>query len=339
MFAIEPKLLYLIVILILSFAAELLYFRIADRFNIIDKPNERSSHTSITLRGGGIIFPIVTLISYLFFKPETSHWTQAICFLTGLLTISVISFWDDVSNLPNKVRILVHLIAVSLLLYSLNAFQLLPWYGILLGYIIIIGTINAYNFMDGINGITGLYSLVALLSIFYYNKVYPNPDSFSWSALQADFNTGLLLSSILACVVFLFFNFRKKAKCFAGDVGSVSIGFTVLYFLLAIVFNDIKFVFFLAVYGVDTVLTIIHRLILKQNIFQAHRLHFYQILANEQKIPHRTVSLLYALLQLIINLIIIHTDFDFVGTGFLVCTPLGLTYILLKPRLMKPKAV
>ena len=46
------------IIFVLLVVAELGYFRIAYKFNIIDKPNERSSHSSIVLRGGGIIFTI-----------------------------------------------------------------------------------------------------------------------------------------------------------------------------------------------------------------------------------------------------------------------------------------
>lgn len=324
---------YLLLVFVLCFATMVFYFRIADRYNIVDKPNERSSHSSLTIRGGGVIFPIAAIFSFLFFPPESHKLLPALCFLFGLIAISFVSFWDDVSNLPNRVRILVHLISVTLLMYSLSAFDVLPWYGILFGFIVVIGTINAYNFMDGINGITGLYSLVALASVYYYRHQILGGSS----DLAPYMEDGLLLCSIIACLVFLFFNFRKKAKCFAGDVGSVSIGFVVLYFVLALVFAESKFVFFLAVYGVDTVLTILHRLYLRQNIFQAHRLHFYQILANERKVPHRQVAILYAALQLLVNIFLIHTHFDIYISGLIVCVPLAVAYIVLKPRLMKPK--
>lgn len=324
---------YLLIVFVLCFGALRIYFRIADRYNIIDKPNERSSHTSLTIRGGGVIFPLAAIISFLFFPPESSKLWPAICFLVGLISISTVSFWDDVSNLSNKLRILVHLFSVTLLMYSLSAFELLPWFGILCGFVVIIGTINAYNFMDGINGITGLYSLVVLTSIY----VYQHQNTGAISDLSPGLEDGLLLSSIIACLVFLFFNFRKKAKCFAGDVGSVGIGFIVLYFVLPLVFDELKFVFFLAVYGVDTVLTILHRLYLRQNIFQAHRLHFYQILANEQKMPHRQVAGIYAAVQLAINAFLMGTDFNFFLSGLIVCGPLALIYILLKPRLMKSR--
>lgn len=313
------------ILLILLFVAELVYFRIADKYNIIDKPNERSSHTTITLRGGGVIFPIAMVLYAVLFQVANPS-ASFMYLLAGMLAISIVSFWDDVSSLPNRVRILVHLLSVTAMLYAVGAFSLLPVWSVVLCYVVIIGTINAYNFMDGINGITGVYSLVILLSCLYFNEyIKPVTDS------------PYIIAAVLACIVFLFFNFRKKAKCFAGDVGSVSIGFWIISILLMIIIatGDAKYVFFLAVYGVDAVLTIMHRLILKQNIFEAHRLHFYQILANERKVSHLTVSAAYGILQLLVNAVILFSSFNFIITGLLVCAPLALIYVAAKPALMR----
>lgn len=295
------------------------YFKVADHFNIIDTPNNRSSHTAVTIRGGGIVFPFAIILYALFFQ-EVSWGIVA-----AILLISIVSFWDDVSNLPNKVRLLVHLITVSLLLFSIGAFQTWPFWLIPLVYIVIIGTINAYNFMDGINGITGLYSLVSLSSLFVLSET-----------ITHIVDQAFILTPIIACVIFLFFNFRKKAKCFAGDVGSVSIGFWIIALLLLAILEteNLKYILFLAVYGVDAVLTIIHRLILKQNIFEAHRLHFYQILANERKVNHLVVSTIYGFAQLLINILILSTDLSLLIYSLLVIIPLSITYIIVKPRLM-----
>lgn len=308
---------------VLLILAMLLYFRIADKYNIIDKPNQRSSHTAVTLRGGGIIFPVAALLYLIFFGTGTGN--SLLLLICGLVAISAVSFWDDVSSLPNKVRILVHLLAVTLMLYAVQAFALLPLWAVILAYIVIIGTINAYNFMDGINGITGVYSLVILLSCLYFNDQVRQVTDPAFIILPA-----------IACLVFLFFNFRKKAKCFAGDVGSVSIGFWIISLLLMMIIatGDARYVFFLAVYGVDAVCTIIHRLILRQNIFEAHRLHFYQILVNDRKVPHLRVAAAYGLVQLLLNALILFTTFNFVITGLLVCAPLTLLYVWAKPRLM-----
>ena len=300
-----------------------LYFRIADKYNIIDKPNNRSSHVSNTIRGGGIAFP-VTMLFYVVLFEEVP-----LILLGGMLLISLVSFWDDIKSLPNKIRIFFHLVAVSALLFSVGAYQVWPWWLILIAYVLNIGTINAYNFMDGINGITGLYSLVILLGLIYINErvVHFTEQAF-------------IMLPILACLVFLFFNFRKKARCFAGDVGSVGLGFWIISLLVMLITKTghLEYILFLALYGVDSVLTIIHRLILKQNIFEAHRLHFYQLLANELKIPHLVVAATYGLLQLLINAFVIFTDFGFIVTCLLVLTPLSLLYMLLKPR-WTPKVV
>ena len=100
------QLLYLPVLTILI----LFYFRLAVQFKIIDRPNQRSSHSRITIRGGGIIFPIALLLQALFSRFEYPLFTS------GLLLISTVSFYDDMRPLSNKIRLLIHLIAVSLLL-------------------------------------------------------------------------------------------------------------------------------------------------------------------------------------------------------------------------------
>jgi UDP-N-acetylmuramyl pentapeptide phosphotransferase/UDP-N-acetylglucosamine-1-phosphate transferase len=300
--------------------AELAYFRIADRYNIIDKPNERSSHTSITLRGGGIIFPFSVLAYFVF----TGDY---IWFTLGLLAISTISFLDDILTLSGKVRILVHLLAVSLLFYQAELFAF-HWAWVVVSYVLVIGTINAYNFMDGINGITGLYSLSVLVPLYLLNDYH--------GFVQQDF----IIYTILGVVVFLIFNFRQKAKCFAGDVGSVSMAFIVLFLItkLIIVTEDYKYILLLAVYGVDSVLTIAHRILLKENIFEAHRRHLYQYLSNEIKLPHLLVSTIYAFVQVIISGWVVYVCVDIVWWHpIAVLIFLGVLYIIVKYLILKGK--
>ncbi|NIG55230.1 glycosyltransferase family 4 protein [Chitinophaga sp. Cy-1792] len=297
----------------------LVYFKIADHFNIIDKPNQRSSHTEITIRGGGVVVPLAAIAYAILFHNVSLY------VVGGIVLISAISLADDVSSLSNKVRLLVQLLSVTMILYGLGALETWPWWIIVLSCVLILGVINAYNFMDGINGITGLYSLIVLLSIWYVNVyVYTFTDS------------AFIILPILSCLVFLFFNFRKKARCFAGDVGSVALGCWIATLLLSLVLysNDLKYLLILAVYGCDTVLTIVHRLILKQNIFEAHRLHFYQVLANEQKVSHLMVSIGYSILQVAINIMLVNTHWNFITTLFVSCLPLVLIYVSMKPKLM-----
>ena len=268
---------YYIIILVLLFVAELFYFRVADKFNIIDKPNERSSHSRITLRGGGIIFYFGALAYFL-----SNHWEYP-WFMLALTLITFISFVDDVRSTSQGLRLVFHFTAMALMFYQWGLFSL-SWWWIIIALIICTGIINAYNFMDGINGITGGYSLVILGALAYIN-----------SEITTFVEPALINTVLCAVLVFCFFNFRKKAKCFAGDVGSVSIAFILLFLIgkLIIKTEDFSWIILLSVYGVDSVLTIIHRLMLHENIGLPHRKHMYQLMANELKIPHVGVSLIY----------------------------------------------
>jgi UDP-N-acetylmuramyl pentapeptide phosphotransferase/UDP-N-acetylglucosamine-1-phosphate transferase len=302
------QLLYLPVLTLLI----LFYFRLAVQFKIIDRPNQRSSHSRITIRGGGIIFPIALLLQALFSRFEYPLFTS------GLLLISTVSFYDDLRPLSNKIRLLIHLIAVSLLFMQTDLLTYPVWI-IILVYILVIGTINAYNFMDGINGITGSYSLITILSLYLINK----DNSF----VQSEW----LIITALSLLVFNFFNFRKKAKCFAGDVGSVSMAFIIIFFLLQLILKtgDLKYIGFLLVYGIDSISTILFRLIRKENIFEAHRTHFYQYLTNVKSLPHLMVSALYMIAQLIVNLLIFYSDWDTVDFLFFIVVS-GLVFLGLR---------
>lgn len=275
------------VVLVLLFLVLKFYFRLANHFDIIDKPNHRSSHSISTIRGGGILFPIAIIAWFFLYDFQYPY------FVLGLILISLISFADDVKSLSNKVRSLFHLIAVSLMLYELALG--LQWFYYPLLFFLIIGVINAYNFMDGINGLTGSYSLAVLITLWYVNEYMTSFTSDS-----------LLVFLIISAIIFSFFNFRRKAICFAGDVGSISMAFAVSFLLgqLIIFTQNFYYIFILLVYGLDTVSTILLRLKRKENIFEAHRSHFYQYLVNLKKWAHIKVSLLYTVIQLVLNILL-----------------------------------
>ncbi|HMP94485.1 MAG TPA: UDP-GlcNAc--UDP-phosphate GlcNAc-1-phosphate transferase, partial [Phnomibacter sp.] len=235
---------------------ELLYFKIADRLNIIDKPNQRSSHQQITLRGGGIIFPLSILL-YFLIAPLSYPW-----FVLGLMIIAAISFADDIKPQSTLIRLILHIAAAGLLAHQ-AALWPLGLGMVALALILVIGTINAFNFMDGINGITSGYAFTVMAGLYLCN-------------IHLNFIDPVYLYCLLmGNLVFAFFNFRKKARCFAGDVGSVSMAFCLLFPLVLLIKASGNFIFilFFALYGVDTVLTLIHRLIKRENIFEAHRQH------------------------------------------------------------------
>ncbi|WP_320997338.1 glycosyltransferase family 4 protein [Bacteroides nordii] len=291
---------YYLIVLVLLFSAELFYFRIADKCNIIDKPNERSSHTRITLRGGGIIFYFGVLVYFL-----TNHYEYP-WFMLALTLITLISFIDDIRSTSQALRLVFHFSAMALMFYQWGLFSL-PWWTILVALIICTGIINAYNFMDGINGITGGYSLIILGALAFINHSvvsFAEPD--------------LIYTMLCAVLVFNFFNFRKRAKCFAGDVGAVSIAFTILFLIgrLIIQTGDFSWIILLVVYGIDSVLTIVHRLMLHENIGLPHRKHMYQIMANELRMPHVVVALIYMMMQAIVVI------------GYLILREYGYWYLL-----------
>lgn len=275
-----------IIVFTLLLVMELVFFKIADRYNIIDKPNHRSAHSEITLRGGGIIFWFAALLYFV------QHIQDNYLFFIGITVISLVSFWDDIQSLSSKVRFLIHVVAISILFIDLQIYDLFPWYGILFAYFFFVGTINAYNFMDGINGITGLYTLAVLGSLWYTNE-----------AIQVYTDSNFIIYPMIASFVFLMFNFRKKAKCFAGDIGSIAIAFWIVYLLLKLYIqtNSIVWILFLVIYGVDTSCTILHRIWLKEKLSEAHRWHFYQIVCNEYKLDHRLVAVIYATLQIAVS--------------------------------------
>lgn len=265
------------------------YFRTADRFNIVDKPNERSSHHMPTIRGGGILFPIAGWLWFGF------HAFELPWFIIGLTLLAIISFLDDVNPQPATFRFLVHAFAIGLLFYQVSFFDWPVWL-VILAFVVSIGALSAFNFMDGINGITGVYALVSLGTFFYIEKyVFP---------FIAD---SIILTFATAVLIFLFFNFRKRARCFAGDVGSVTIAFVQIFLLVTLIekTENLLWVLLFLVYGIDAVVTILFRLKRRENIFKPHRTHLYQYLANESALDHRFVALFYAGVQLLINGVLI----------------------------------
>lgn len=329
-----------IIIAVLLLVAELIYFRIADKFNIIDKPNERSSHSTIVLRGGGVIFTIGMLV-WVGLQGAHGDWNVVmdyLPFLVGLLIIAGVSFIDDVHSLPDSVRLVAQFLSMGLAAWCMiqgSELMVLDWYWLVLigiaALIVFVGATNIINFMDGINGITAGYALAVLLPLFLLN----NKEGGEPFILNS-----LLGVAILSVLVFCIFNFRPKgkAKCFAGDVGSIGIAFIMLFAIgkLIVQTGDLSYLILLMIYGVDGVLTICHRIMLHENLGEAHRKHAYQLMCNELKIGHVKVSLLYMCMQLAVSLGFIYLIPDTVGAHWIyfVCAAvvLGVAYILFKMK-------
>ena len=233
------------------FCLEVVYFKIADRFNIV--------------------------------------W-----FLLAVTLIAGVSFVYDVRSLPDSVRLVAQFAAMVMMFYQLDILHWNMWWMVLVALVVCVGAADIINFMDGVNGITGAYALASLVPLALLN------------AGMGFVAQSLIYVVILADVVFCFFNFRPKgrAKCFAGDVGSIGVAYVLLFLIGALILatGDITWLIFLLVYGVDGCLTIGHRIMLHENLGEAHRKHAYQLMANELGIGHAKVASFYALLQLAISL-------------------------------------
>jgi UDP-N-acetylmuramyl pentapeptide phosphotransferase/UDP-N-acetylglucosamine-1-phosphate transferase len=261
---------------------------LAPKLNFFDLPNERSSHVKPTIRGGGIIFIFAALLFFIYNQYEFPYLVLA------LTLVGFISFLDDIKSVSNKIRFAFHLISMLLVFYQLDLFNSLSPVYLLLSLIVFIGIMNAYNFMDGINGITALYSLSVLVPLCITET------NESTKTIE--------LYTIIAVLIFSFFNVRRTALVFAGDVGSISISLLIVFFIISRIQQtfDFTLIGLLLVYGIDTIYTLMHRIYHKENIFKAHRKHLYQFLTNEGRYAQLNISLLYTFIQLGINFFIVN---------------------------------
>ena len=316
---------YLMILALLG-VLEVCYFKVADRFNIIDKPNERSSHTRIVLRGGGIIFTIALWIWsawYGFNYP----WL-----LAGVTLAAGISFVDDIHSLPDSLRLVAHFVAMFLVFQEIGILQWDMWWIIPFALIVAVAGTNIFNFMDGINGITGGYSIAVLIPLAIKNEELRIKSGVGF------IDETMLIVILLSVLVFCFFNFRQKAKCFAGDVGSIGMALILVFCIgrLMYVTGDITWIVLYLLYGLDGMLTICHRIMLHENLGEAHRKHAYQLMANELKMPHVVVSTIYMVLQLTFSLVAIYVIPDTILAHWIYLVASGtlvtLVYILFKMK-------
>lgn len=311
---------YLIVFLILLLLA-LVYLRLAKKFGIVDIPNHRSSHSQVTVRGGGILFPLAALLWWFAFDFQHT-WM-----ILGLVWVAAVSLLDDIYDLSGKLRMGIQFLAVTMTFVDLDLFNQVSWFALPFLYFIALGILNAINFMDGINGISGLYATVFFGTIMAVNVYFPI------------FDVSLLDYELLAIAVFLIFNLRKKAIMFAGDIGSISLAYIMIFYMTQwyLESRDWTIVLLLMVYGIDAFITLLKRIKNKEDLGEAHRSHLYQILANQVRLLHVSIALLYAAIQLLINLAVFilpqSTPSPNLASGILIGA--GVIYYFLKSFIQK----
>jgi UDP-N-acetylmuramyl pentapeptide phosphotransferase/UDP-N-acetylglucosamine-1-phosphate transferase len=266
----------------------------ARKHSIFDTENERSSHSGKTIIGGGIVFLLAMLIYSIYFNFPYPNY------LIGAFILALISFIDDLSYVKYSYRLLAHLVALTLVLPYLEITNL--GYFSILGIVILgVGVLNSFNFIDGINGMLGLISLIILSAVLYIN-------------LSLNFtDTNFIIGIMLSVIVFLFFNFRNNPICFAGDVGSIVIGYFIFIFIISLCFatHDFYYLLLISVPGAEAGLTLLFRILNNQNILMPHRTFLFHFLVHDAKLSHLLVSAIYGLLQLILCIIVILTsEFD-----------------------------
>jgi len=282
-----------LVCFIIMFLFAFFYKKIAEALNIVDKPNHRSTHYNITVRGGGIIFVLSVLLYGLFFKHNLP-----LAFFIAFFSLSFISYIDDIRSLPASFRFLFHIISLGLVFWEFAPIILesYNYFFLVLFYIWTLALLNIYNFMDGINGNLFLNGLISLITLLIVND-------YLFHFVESSF----LVISIISILIFGFFNFRKKAYFFAGDVGSIAVGFILIFLILKLFFeinNPIVLLLF-GTFFIDGGMTIMKRLINKQNIFKPHKLHLYHRLFEVLNFSHLKISTYYFIGQMIVNATVI----------------------------------
>lgn len=274
--------------------------RIAHRYGFHDHPNGRSSHRQPTVTGMGIIL-VLAFIIYLFFQP----YNLPEYFVLGFFLLTVISFVDDLYFLKHSFRLIFQVFAVTIMVYQLP-FQSHGKEVIALGIAAIIfgvGVLNAYNFMDGINGMLALHCLLVLSCMVYLNETLVDKEGH----IIHFTSTAFILSAMAPLAVFGFFNIRHRALAFIGDVGSIGAAFIILFLMYNLLITTGNYIYLLlfSIFGADAGLTVVYKLILRENIFVPHRDFLFKKLVHLAKLPHLKVSVYYFLAQMLINVTVI----------------------------------
>ena len=288
-----------------SFLFSIIFIRLiisyAEEFNLIDIPNNRSSHDTITPRGAGIgIFLSVFMVAPFFYQPvfQSYLWT-----FSAILIIFSMGVWDDVSEVEPKTKFVIITTATALLSIDNIRIDLLGEYlgsDLSLGYfafpftlIAVVSFTNAFNLVDGLDGLSGGVAVIILSALAYIG--YINSDNFIFI---------LSISTISAIVAFLIFNWNP-ASIFMGDSGSLMIGFLIsLLSIKAIIYiHPISILYLSALPILDTIIVFIRRIINGQSPFKADRSHIHHIILDLYKGRVKATVITLFILQMIFTLV------------------------------------
>jgi UDP-N-acetylmuramyl pentapeptide phosphotransferase/UDP-N-acetylglucosamine-1-phosphate transferase len=273
--------------------------KIAAARNILDVPNDRSSHHTPTPRGGGFLFPVVVLAALVLPIESRQTWgvTAVSILAASVLLVALVSWWDDLTTVSPFVRIAAHIVAAGLAIAAIG-YPSAVWVpaigvvdigvgGALMASLWIVGLTNAFNFMDGIDGIAGLQAFIAGLGWLVIGSVFGVPVVGLLGGLLSGVSLGFLAHN------------WPPARVFMGDVGSASLGFGFALITLMAADSDVRLLtagpLLLWPFLFDTTFTFLRRLRRGDHVFSAHRTHLYQRLVIAGY-THRVVTIVYGLL-------------------------------------------
>ena len=294
----------LILVVLSSYSLTALVRFYALKKNILDIPNERSSHSVVTPRGGGLAIAATFIFALLFMAVfEIVSVNVAVALVGGGLLIAAIGWIDDKNSVSPSLRLVVHFLAAIWALYWLGGFTRidmgftmihLGWAGSVIAAVGIVWLINLYNFMDGIDGIAGTEAISVALGAGVL-LFWGGSTGLAW----------VCLTLAMAVGGFLVWNW-PPAKIFMGDVGSGFLGFT--FAVLALWSENVgamPFIIWLLLLGVfiiDSTITLIKRMSKGEKLYEAHRSHVYQ-LAVQAGYSHKQVTLTVLLINIILGII------------------------------------
>ena len=297
------KFLIFILLSIFSYFGVYLIRRYAERHQILDHPNERSSHVTPTPRGGGLVIVVLVLGAGLWSANQVG-WSRGLVYLVCGIVIAWLGWRDDVSSLSTRVRFAVQGLVAAVSIYGLGYFKsvTIPLFGelqlgvvgVVITFLWIIGLTNAYNFMDGIDGIAGGVAFAGGLGWMMLASNAHNPFAF-WIALAI----------AAGSLGFLAHNW-SPAKIFMGDVASTFLGYT--FAVLPLIASDqsgdalMLGTLLMWTFIMDAGVTFLRRALKRENLFAAHRTHLYQRLVIGGY-SHAAISTLYISLTLLAALL------------------------------------
>ena len=277
--------------------------RVAIQRAILDHPNERSSHSIPTPRGGGLAIVVLVIATAIIFGIVNGFTRGNLAYIVSGTILALLGWQDDVRSLPARVRFPIQFAAIAIAMWGMGWFGMvtiplfgiwdLGWLGIPITFIWILGLVNAYNFMDGIDGIAGGVAFAAALGWMALSSTF--------GGFENPFTFWIALSVAATSLGFLGHNW-PPARIFLGDVASTFLGFTFAILPLTAGHRGGDALMFgtaiLWTFIMDAGITFLHRLARRENVFAAHRTHLYQRLVISG-VKVAMVSTLFALLTLL----------------------------------------